>query len=56
MPTDGVYYDVSSDGTYAEVIDYVGTATKVKIADTYEGLPVTSIYWSTKLPKEIMWV
>ena len=44
LPTDGVYYDTSTDGTYAEVIAYAGTSTKVKIADTYNGLPVTNIY------------
>ncbi len=41
--TTGVIYDVSADGTYAEVIDYVGTATKVRIADEYAGLPVKNI-------------
>jgi len=43
-PTEGVLYDYSSDGTYIEVIGYVGTATKVKIADTYDNLPVKAIY------------
>lgn len=43
-PTTGVLYDISSDGTYAEVIDYTGTSKKVKIADTYNNLPVKSIY------------
>ena len=43
-PTEGVLYDYSSDGTYIEVIGYVGTATKVKIADTYDNLPVKTIY------------
>jgi len=42
--TVGVVYDLSSDGTYAEVIDYEGTAKKVRIADTYQGVPVTNIY------------
>ena len=42
--TPGVVYGVSTDGTYAEVIDYTGTATKVKIAEEYEGLPVKEIY------------
>ena len=42
--TPGVIYDVSIDGTYAEVIGYTGTATKVKIASEYNGLPVKSIY------------
>ena len=42
--TPGIVYDISADGTYAEVIDYSGTATKVKIASEYNGLPVTTIY------------
>lgn len=42
--TPGVVYDFSSDGTYAEVIGYIGTATQVKIASVYEGLPVKTIY------------
>ena len=42
--TPGVVYDVSADGTYAEVIAYNGTATKVKIAEEYNGLPVKKIY------------
>ena len=42
--TAGVLYDVSADGTYAEVIAYTGTAKNVKIADTYKNLPVTNIY------------
>ena len=42
--TEGVLYDVSADGTYAEVIGYEGTATKVRIADTYNNLPVKNIY------------
>jgi len=43
-PTEGVTYDLSADGTYAEVIGYTGSATKAKIADTYQGKPVTCIY------------
>ena len=42
--TEGVLYDTSADGTYAEVIGYEGTATRVRIADTYNNLPVKSIY------------
>ena len=42
--TPGVIYDVSDDGTYAEVVGYTGTATKVKIASEYNGLPVKNIY------------
>ena len=44
LPTNGIYYGVSADGTYAEVITYLGTSTKVNIASTYNGVPVTSIY------------
>ena len=44
LPTDGVIYDVSADGTYAEVIAYKGTAKRIKIADTYKELPVKNIY------------
>ena len=43
-PTSGIIYDVSNDGTYAEVVAYVGSAKKIRIADTYEGLPVKIIY------------
>ena len=42
--TPGVIYDKSADGTYAEVVAYNGTATKVKIASEYQGLPVKNIY------------
>ena len=42
--THGVVYDISADGTYAEVIGYTGAATKVKIASEYQGLPVKNIY------------
>ncbi len=44
QPTEGIVYDLSADGTYAEVIGYSGTATKIKIADEYNGLPVKTIY------------
>ncbi len=43
-PTEGIIYGLSADGTYAEVVGYSGTATKIVIADTYEGVPVTGIY------------
>ncbi len=43
-PTDGIIYDKSADGTYAEVIGYEGSAKKIRIADTYQGLPVKNIY------------
>ena len=41
--TPGVVYELSSDGTYAVVTGYEGTATKVKIASTYQGVPVTEM-------------
>ena len=43
-PTKGIYYEVSAEGTFAEVVAYTGTSTKINIASTYKGLPVTSIY------------
>ena len=42
--TEGVIYDLSSDGTYAEVIGYEGKSTRVIIADTYKGVPVKSLF------------
>ena len=42
--TEGIIYELSSDGTYAEVIGYSGPAKRIIIADTYEGVPVTNIY------------
>ena len=43
IATEGVLYRISEDETYAEVIGYEGTATKVRIADAYNGLPVKNI-------------
>ena len=43
QPTEGVIYDISKNGTYAEVIRYDGTDTYVKIAEEYNGLPVKTI-------------
>ena len=43
QPTPGVVYLLSTDGTYAEVVDYTGTATNVMIAEEYNGAPVTTI-------------
>ncbi len=42
--TEGILYDISTDGTYAEVIGYEGTATKIVIASEYDNLPVKNIY------------
>ena len=44
LPTEGIVYDLSADGTYAEVIAYSGTATRIMIADTYQNVPVKTIY------------
>ena len=42
--TEGILYDISADGTYAALIGYEGTDTDIKIASTYKGLPVKTIY------------
>ena len=52
-PSSGIIYDVSADGTYAEVLDYTGAATKIKIASEYNGLPVKNIYSNAFKEKEI---
>ena len=52
-PTVGIIYDVSIDGTCAEVIGYEGTARRIVIADTYNGLPVKAIYKSVFRKKNI---
>ena len=41
--TIGVTYALSDDKTYAMVIGYTGTSTKVKIAEEYNGVPVKNI-------------
>ena len=43
VPTKGIVYEKSADGSYATVVAYSGTATKIVIADTYEGAPVRII-------------
>ena len=43
-PTEGILYDLSSDGTYAEVIAYNGTSKRVIIASEFNGVPVKTIY------------
>ena len=40
-PTEGIVYEKC--GTYATVIDYIGTASDIFIATMYDGVPVTSI-------------
>jgi hypothetical protein len=42
--SEGVIYEVSEDGTYAEVVAYSGAGGAVEIEKTYNGLPVTFIY------------
>ena len=42
MPTEGIVYEVLSETT-AQVVGYNGTATSVRIAETYNGVPVTKI-------------
>lgn len=41
--TPGIVYEISVNGTYASVIGYIGTASQVKIAETYNGVPVKYI-------------
>ena len=41
--TDGLMYQVSEDGTYAEVTAFWRTDATVCISDTYKGVPVTKI-------------
>ena len=41
--TEGIIYDLSSDGSYA-VIGYSGSAKRIKIASEYNGIPVKEIY------------
>ena len=54
--TEGVLYDLSADGAYAVVIDYMGTSTRVNIADEYQGRPVTEIYQKAFEGKNIICV
>ena len=41
--TEGIIYEISDDETYAIVVAYEGNATKIKIAEEYNGLPVKNI-------------
>ena len=41
--TNGIVYELSSDETYAIVTGYNGMSSKVRIADFYEDVPVTTI-------------
>ena len=42
-PSEGMVYEVSKDGTYATLVAYEGTATKLRIAEEYMGVPVKVI-------------
>ena len=42
--TEGIIYELSEEGSYAIVKGYTGSATRVIIADTYQGIPVKLIY------------
>ena len=48
-----VIYRKSDNGKYAEVVDYIGDATRVIIAEEYEGLPVKLICQSAFKDKSI---
>ena len=39
----GIIYQISSNGSYAEIVDYTGTATDIIISNEYNGVPVTKI-------------
>lgn len=53
-PTEGIIYFVSSDGTYAEVVDYNGESKIVMIAEEYKGLPVRVIASEAFTEKEVV--
>ena len=42
--TNGIIYGLSDDNSYAIVLGYTGTATKIRIAAEYGGLPVKAIH------------
>ena len=41
--TEGVLYELSDDGSYAQVIGYEGSSTRVIISNKYQEKPVTLI-------------
>lgn len=43
VKTEGISYELSENKEYALVIGYTGAATKITVADTYEGKPVKVI-------------
>lgn len=42
-PTEGIKYELSSNGSFATVVGYEGTATDIHFLKEYEGAPVTKI-------------
>ena len=40
---DGVVYVISSDGTYAKAVGYVGTSRTIRVASEFKGVPVKEI-------------
>lgn len=43
LETQGVLYDIATDRSHAVVLGYEGNASNVRIASTYNGIPVTTI-------------
>ena len=41
--TPGLTYEISEDGSYATVTGYIGNQTIIRIAEEYEGVPVTHV-------------
>ena len=58
VPTVGVKYGLSADGTYASVYGYEGTSKRIIIADTYENVPVKIIsdmaFWKEDITSVII--
>ena len=44
LPTDGIAFELSEDGTYAIVMAYNGTEKSVRIPSEYKGVPVKAIF------------
>ena len=41
--TPGLIYEISEDGSYATVTEYIGNQTIIRIAEEYRGVPVTHV-------------
>ena len=41
--TPGLIYEISEDGSYATVTEYIGKQTIIRIAEEYRGVPVTHV-------------